>query len=136
MAGFGTYHFLPWLRRGIGAAIPKATGSLPARASFQVQLTVGAALGGAVTSVLPAPASVNVYGPGDIVGIDPNLVIRTEPRNFTTNFEPNYLAAIEFDSPDFPWLFTPDAATGDRLLPWIALVVLKDGEFTAPAAAT
>lgn len=136
MAGFGTYHFLPWLRRGIGAAIPKATGSLPARASFQVQLTVGAALKGAVTSALPAPASVNVYGPGDIVGIDPNLVIRTEPRNFTTNFEPNYLAAIDFDSPDFPWLFTPDAATGDRLAPWIALIVLKDAEFTVPAGAT
>jgi len=63
-------------------------------------------------------------------------VIRTEPRNLTTNFEPNYLAAVDFDDPDFPWLFTPDAPAGDRLAPWIALVVLKDGEFTVPAAAT
>ena len=26
------------------------------------------------------------------------------------DFEPNYFAAIEFDRPDFPWLFTPAAA--------------------------
>jgi len=136
VAGLGTYHFLPWLRRGIGAAIPKATGALPARASLPVQLTVAATLNGIVKDVEPTATPVAVYGPGDIVGIDPNLVIRTEPRGNTTNFEPNYLAGIDFDLPDFPWLFTPDAEAGDRLVPWLALIVLKSDEFTDAAAAT
>ena len=57
--------------------------------------------------------------------IDPRMVIRTEPRQFTVNFEPNYLSGIEFDTPDFPWLFTPAAPNGDRLRPWVALIVLK-----------
>ncbi len=30
------------------------------------------------------------------------------------DFEPNYLACIEFDAPDFPWLFTPAAAGRER----------------------
>jgi hypothetical protein len=49
-------------------------------------------------------------------------------------FEPNYLCHIQFDLPDFPWMFTPASAAqvsssqGWRLRPWIALIVLKDGE--------
>ena len=59
----------------------------------------------------PPELTVHLYGPGDVIGIDPRHVIRTEPRDQTVNFEPNYLAGIEFDYPDFPWLFTPAAAT-------------------------
>ena len=40
----------------------------------------------------------------------------------TPDFPPHLLAAIEFDRPDFPWLFTPAAPDGDRLRPWIVLV--------------
>ena len=59
-------------------------------------------------------ANVELYGPGDVVGIDPRHIIRTEPRDFTVNYEPNYLCGIEFDAPDFPWLFTPAAPKGDQ----------------------
>ena len=47
-----------------------------------------------------------------------------EPAHWVTNFEPNYLAAIEFYDEDFPWRYTPAAPDGRRLLPWLALVVL------------
>ena len=44
----------------------------------------------------------------------------------TADFEPNYLASIEFDIPDFPWLFTPAAAgTDGKLRPWLVLAVVK-----------
>src|SRR5258708_15576735 len=133
MPDLGTYHFLPWLRRGIGAALVNSGATLPARAKLDVRLVVDATLNGAVTPVTPSPgASVCVYGPGDVIGIDPNIVIRTEPRAYTSNFEPNYGAGIEFDTPDFPWLFTPAAADGDRLLPWLALIALKNGEYVRP----
>ena len=129
MADLGTYHFLPWLRRGIGAALTKASGPLPARAQLDVKLGIDATLDGVVTTVTPPDTTVSVYGPGDIRGMIQTCVIRTEPRTYTSNFEPNYLAGIEFDAPDLPWLYTPTGADGDRLQPWLALIVLKGDEY-------
>jgi hypothetical protein len=130
----GWYHFLPWARRGIGAAIGNADGgSLPARASVSVQLRLHVDGGSVTNPVLPSPVSVQVLGPGDAVGVDPRMVVRTEPRAFTMNFEPNYLCGIEFDSPDFPWLFTPASPNADRLRPWLTLLVMAEGEYATPA---
>src|ERR1019366_1018917 len=128
------YHFRSWVRRGVGADAGQVDSAAnPARASMDVTLEVTAREGNAPVAVNPAPAmTVHLYGPGDVIGVDPRHVIRTEPRNLTVNFEPNYLAGIEFDQPDFPWLFTPALPDADRLRPWVALIVLKDGEFSIP----
>ena len=41
-------------------------------------------------------------------------------------FEPNFLACIDFDRPDFPWLFTPASANAEnRLRPWVCLIVVR-----------
>jgi hypothetical protein len=133
----GNYDFLAWARRGVGASISNVdNGTLPNRANLSVQLFLQVQ-GGSAPNPLPAPAvPVQLFGPGDVVGVDPRMVIRTEPRPFTVNFEPNYLCGIEFDTPDFPWLFTPAAPNGDRLHPWVALIVLKAGtEFQVPSTA-
>ena len=53
---------------------------------------------------------MQLVGPGDIVGINRRAVVRTEPRNGVTDFEPNYLAFIEFYDEDFPWRYTPARA--------------------------
>src|ERR1700722_11446501 len=135
-APLGRYHFLSWVRRGIGASVKTPdSGSLPGRASMDVQLTLSVQQGGSTNSVQPAALPVQMFGPGDVIGIDPRYVIRTEPRNFTVNFEPNYLCGIEFDTPDLPWLFTPASPNGDRLRPWLALIVVKADEFTQPNVA-
>src|SRR5271166_5622245 len=133
----GRYHFEAWARRGIGASLNNPdTGSLPARASLKVQLFLDVQGGSAPNPVQPPATTVSLYGPGDVVAVDPRMVIRTEPRQFTVNFEPNYLCGIEFDTPDFPWLFTPAAPNGDQLHPWLALIVLKRGtEFSVPSTA-
>jgi hypothetical protein len=127
----GRYHFQAWARRGIGASVnnPDQGSSLPNRASVNVQVLLNVQGGQTPNPVRPPPMSVELFGPGDVVGIDPRMVVRTEPRQFTVNFEPNYLCGIDFDTPDFPWLFTPAAPNGDRLRPWIALVALKKEEF-------
>ena len=40
--------------------------------------------------------------------------------------EDTFLAHVEFDRPDFPWIFTPAAPSdGGSWLPWVALVVLR-----------
>jgi predicted XRE-type DNA-binding protein len=132
----GRYHFQAWARRGIGLSITNVdSGTLPDRASLDVQVSLDVQGGLAPNPVLPPSVTVQLYGPGDIAAIDPRMVIRTEPREFTVNFEPNYLCGIEFDVPDFPWTFTPAAPNGDRLHPWIALIVLQPGEFTYPSTA-
>ena len=59
----------------------------------------------------------------------PAPIIRTEPRAGVTNFESNYLAAVDFYDEDFPWRYTPVPASGLQLLPWIALIVLSQSEF-------
>lgn len=128
----GRFHFLSYVRRGIGQVLADPdplSGPLPARPSLDVKLAVEASTSGAVTSTGDAELTVRLYGPGDVIGIDPRHVIRTEPAAFTPNFEPNYFAGIEFDHPDFPWLFTPAGPSGTRLRPWICLVVLARDEF-------
>jgi hypothetical protein len=118
VADIAEYRFLPWTRRGLAAEIPDPDGptaALPERATVAVGLTV--------TGVTPTSINLALYGPGDVLGIDPRLVVRTDPRPNATDVEPNYLPAVEFDPPDLPWLFTPAApGTNERLRPWLVLV--------------
>jgi hypothetical protein len=131
----GNYHFLAWARRGIGASASNVdNGPLPNRASLNVQLFLQVQGGTQPNPQSAPPVTVELFGPGDVVGVDARMAIRTEPRQSTVNFEPNYLCGIDFDTPDFPWLFTPAAPNGDRLHPWVALIVLKlDTEFKVPS---
>ncbi len=130
-----TYSFLPWLRQGLANQIQSADfdPSVKVRPQVTVQLEAkGDKPGGGVDSI-HVSRQVALFGPGDIVGIDKRAIVRVEPRDWITNFEPNYLAHIEFYDEDFPWRYTPaapDLAKG-RLRPWIALIVLRESEFTA-----
>jgi hypothetical protein len=134
MSDPGAYSFLPWLRQGLATRIASADldDSVRSRVHVNVQLTVRARnVGGGEQSANPAKA-VALFGPGDIVGIDTRAVLRAEPRHWATNFEPNYLAHVEFYDEDFPWRYTPaapDQALG-RLRPWLTLVVLTEDEFS------
>ncbi len=97
-----TYTFLPWLRRGISSQLDRRWRGR--RAGLGV-VTL------AVTSrrarkELPA-VTVSLIGPGDITAIQSQQIIRTEPRAGVTDFEPNYLAAIDFYDEDFPWRYSP-----------------------------
>jgi hypothetical protein len=118
------YVFLPWVRQGAASGIqtPDSLGSNQAGVALAtVKLQIN--------NTDDIDRQVRLYGPGDITGIDPQQVIRTEPRHLATDFEPNYFPAIEFDRPDFPWLFTPAKANDEgRLRPWLCLVVVRKRE--------
>lgn len=124
-----TYSFLPWLRQGIANQIAGQSGQ---RATIALELTLrGASVsGGAELSAPPIQRSVEIYGPGDVVGIEPRAIIKTDPLPYITNFEPNYLAYIDFYDEDFVWRYSPVPPNGHRLAPWLALIVLKEGEFS------
>jgi hypothetical protein len=142
-APIGGYTFLPWLRSGVSNLIATADGdpSVRLRATIDVGLEVVGEHhdGSPFTSPLER-TTVPLVGPGDIVGIDPRAIVRTDPRSWITNYEPEFLAAIEFYDEDFPWRYTPAGpdTPHHRLRPWLALVVLAEGEFgdIAPDAAT
>ena len=124
-----TYRFLPWARRGLADRISGGDtgGPLPARATVDVGVTLA-----------PLPAAhftLSVNGPGDVIGVDPRIIVRTDPRAASTDVEPNYFAQVEFDAPDFPWLFTPAKSGNDnRLRPWLVLVVVDLTRVDEPRA--
>jgi hypothetical protein len=123
-----TYSFLPWLRQGIANTIAGTEG---ARATIKVNLELGGdAVQGGRLPTLGIEKSVQLFGPGDIVGIESRAFFKTEPNNWITNFEPNYLPYIDFYDEDFPWRYTPAApdVSKSRLQPWIMLVVLKEDD--------
>jgi hypothetical protein len=131
MSALPTYSFLPWARQGVANAVGAADGDgqVRLRASLAVELTVEAQRLDGTTDSRPVPREIQLYGPGDVVGIDPRAIVKVEPRHFITNYEPNFLPHVEFYDEDFPWRYTPARAEGQRLRPWIALVVLKTEEF-------
>ena len=130
------YRFVPWARRGLARAhqTPDAPGAaLATRPRINVGLTLQANQDGTKATAVSGNIDLSLYGPADIVGIDPRLVVRTDPKPNVTNFEPNYLAIIDFDPPDFPWLLTPARADeNSRLRPWLVLVVLDRALVRAP----
>lgn len=110
--------YLPWVRAGVGTLVTGAWG--PPRATVPIQATVTGRVSGSAVRTLTA----TVLGPGDVTGLDPRQVIRTEPVDGASNSEPSLLACVEFDEPALPWLFTPAAPDEDRLRPWLVLVVV------------
>ncbi|MEP6691195.1 MAG: hypothetical protein ABJD07_08555 [Gemmatimonadaceae bacterium] len=129
----GRYTFSAWLRKGIAGSISQPDtlgadgGAVKERATIPVDVSVNAT---------PVHQDFTLLGPGDVLGINLDTVVRTEPRDWVTDFEPNYLAFVEFYDEDFLWRYTPARAVGDRLRPWLALAVLEEdsadhpGEFT------
>lgn len=125
------YSFLSWSRQGLGIHTQDApAGKLRGEIGVSVLLRGEKVGGGQVTETFNR--NVALYGPGDVVGIDPRAIVRCEPRGSIMNFEPNYLPFVEFYDEDFLWRYTPSAPSADRkhLVPWMTLLVLEeDGEF-------
>ena len=119
----GTYTFLPWVRQGLANQIGGVTAMRP---SVQVTLEIEGTNKGGGTTPATVQRAVELYGPGDVIGIDAAQISRLEPPHWVTNFEPNYLVAIEFYDEDFSWRYTPAAPNGRRLLPWLSLIVLEE----------
>lgn len=119
------YSFLPWLRRGIANQIKDT--ATDRRALIEVTATVTTE----TNKSLSLKKMVQLVGAGDIIGINRQMIFKTEPRHLVTDFEPNFLPFIEFYDEDFPWRYTPapPPASNHRLTPWLTLLVVKENEF-------
>jgi hypothetical protein len=120
----GDYSFLPWVRTGLASQLTNPQGAA-IRASVAVTVNVEDDAGGSTT----VSKTLTLRGPGDVLAIDPTQIVRRYPQPNSFTAEEAYLAHIEFDRPELPWLFTPFQPQGDRLAPWIALVVVEERLF-------
>ncbi|MCS6305788.1 MAG: LamG domain-containing protein [Nitrospira sp.] len=141
-----TYYFLPWVRSGMARLIttpdlgndtlPDVSGriSLPVTITLKAKKTDGTISQQVVkpkdAATPPDEDPVQLYGPRDVVGIDVREIIRTGPLHLTPDYPPERFTFIEFDRPDFPWLFTPGAQSKDRLHPWLVLLVVEKSQAT------
>lgn len=120
------YQFHAWARKGVTVNIIESDdlGSGTATVKEHAEIPISVRL-----NSTDVTKNFSLVGPGDIIGIDSHMIVRTEPLNWITDFEPNYLAFIEFYDEDFIWRYTPAAVAGAKLRPWIFLLVLKETEF-------
>jgi hypothetical protein len=120
------YQFHSWARKGIAGNIIEGDdlGTGSGTTVERAEVPVAVSLNGAGMA-----KNFALIGPGDITGINHNMIVRVEPLNWITDFEPNYLSFIEFYDEDFAWRYTPASPQGSKLRPWIFVLVLKEDEF-------
>ncbi|MEO5644459.1 MAG: hypothetical protein ABIQ40_02045 [Bacteroidia bacterium] len=145
--------FLPFLRQGLAGALTiedTITGSEPSgveeRGFIKLKYDVKATPVSGSDELLPKEREVFLTGPGDIIGVSSQAIVRVCPKDWETNFESNYFPFVEFYDEDFLWRYTPAAAaptsghTGDpnfdRLRPWMTLIALEETEFSFDSALT
>ena len=123
--------FLPWLRSGL-EAMSESDNDGRRKVSIPVNL-VDENGQNQILDEHGQPLSISqsfiLKGPGEVLGFNPNMVARTEPKNGANDFEPNYFPFVEFYDPDFPWRYFVQGDDGQKVIPWIALLVLKKNEF-------
>lgn len=140
------YAFLPWARRGIAARISEAENfgdfsATPAggwtieRPLVTVRVNINASKG-TDNFTDNITQDISLVGPGDITSLNRDVVNKTEPRHWITNFLPNFFPYIEFYEEDLPWKYAPAKAVNQKLRPWITLIALKESEFVNDAAPT
>lgn len=129
-----TYQFLPWVRSGLTTLIqtpPLGRDDIALNTPGHVTLPVTIKLNGTAVGMPTGVKPPRVYGPGDVMGIEAREIIRTGPLDLTPDYQPERFAFIEFDRPDFPWLFTPGTPdSNDCLRPWLILIVVEKSQAT------
>jgi len=124
----GKISFFSFVRRGLAAALTTPDGTSAGTDHTVITLRISPKT--ADTTPLSTDVALSLTGPGDIVGLDPSVVVRTWPKpdDFDAEFIPYPL--IEFDQADLPWRYTPAQSSGDasahtdHLRAWFSLVVV------------
>lgn len=113
--------FAPYMQSSVGAALSSTVPDGPAL------ITPVLTLAGPdqEVTVRPPLGDLRMLGPEGVIGIDTRRILRVDPPPGIQDTEPNYMACVEFDAPELPWLFTPARADGDKLRPWLVLVALE-----------
>lgn len=118
------FAFLPAARPSILARSLPAAGEGRRRIEQALEIQGdGVAQGGRV------PVRGELLGPGDVVGINRDVISRVEPQAGLVGFETSYMPFVEFTDADFPWRYSLDSGTANGVKPWLVLVALRGDEF-------
>jgi len=74
----------------------------------------------------PRPVAIHHYGPGDVIGLASDQIVRREPAPNSVGFAPNMFAFVELRDPDLPWQLVVKPVAAPR--PWLALVIVPAEE--------
>lgn len=69
-------------------------------------------------------ATLQLAGPGNVVGLQPRVIARRAPTAGSADVTPGSLVFIELTEAGLPWSLSPASPSGGRLVPWLALLVL------------
>jgi hypothetical protein len=133
-----TFTFYPTVREGYRPEdmFSKAGDHIPGGGTARIDLDL-TATGPEGTTTRNPGVELTLYGPGEVSNLDTDQIVRMEPEPETTAFPPNYFPLVEFDSPQLPWLFSPQRADGKgRNRPWLCLVVVEDRAVSYTPAGT
>ena len=92
----GSLRFLSHLRVGLAATLTGSTSVPNAQAAYSLSVA-GVGMTG----------QFRLFGPGEVVALEPGQVIRSFPPPASRDHEPNLFAHVELRSADLPWRFTP-----------------------------
>lgn len=115
------YQFTPYALTGLSAAMQSPGSGV--RATTRVTIPISDDAGGADT----VQQDVTLFGPGDVLAVDPGQIVRRYPAPGSTNAEETFHAHIEFDRPELPWAFSAQTP-GETMRAWLALVVFERDE--------
>ncbi|MBX0293220.1 hypothetical protein K3G63_22435 [Hymenobacter sp. HSC-4F20] len=120
--------FIPWVKSKLTQVAQAVQGS--ARPAITLRLTATSRTNAGSPTEEHIEKTAEVYGPGDVLGINPDAILDTNPNPNETQFSSLQLASIEFKEEDLPWRYSPTGATSTQ--PWLFLLVLEEGEYTLP----
>ncbi|MGI4735268.1 MAG: hypothetical protein ACRYG7_08830 [Janthinobacterium lividum] len=123
--------FLPWVQSELARNADLGENGRP-ELTIKAELRTTDSTRKPATTLDEKPGSGNkaqIYGPGDVLGINLRAILGTTPVPEATGFSPLQLAAIEFKEEDLPWRFSTRKVSGAPV-PWCFLLVLKQEEFS------
>jgi hypothetical protein len=130
----GKFSFLPWVKNSLTRKATIRQNSLRPIVPVRVVLAVS----GGGSSPEEVLRDVAVHGPGDVIGLQTEAVLKTTPVAGEQQYPASHLVSIEFGEEDLPWRYSPEGIpdsgpTSQQVAPWCFLLVLKSDEFTSLA---
>lgn len=118
------HYYLPYMKSGMTTRV---SDNQLAQQRLTIPVVVHYGIKGEEKAASPAKINIAVRGPGDVLGFQEKMVLRTQPLNHIGNFNASFIPFIEFSEADFLWRYS-SKKTGDYWLPWLSLIVLKNKE--------